>query len=161
MWCSTSEGGGICRWSQFWVFYMMFLDLFLSFKITRHLSKLITAIKYLNGKRIEKILVLFIICCSPKIPLSMCCIPHNLANSSTEWEYKMYHSTMFGELYWWNININLKCPKFWYHDFLCCKTNCPDDWVYILSLNFLIKSSNSKYLILKCRICQIQWNRHT
>ena len=44
---STSKGW-ICRWNQFWFFLFDVLELFLSFKVTPQLSKLIKAFKCYN-----------------------------------------------------------------------------------------------------------------
>ena len=58
-WCSTSKGG-LCRWSQFLVLFDV-LELFLSFKITPKLLKLIEGFKFYNWKIRWKILIDFFI----------------------------------------------------------------------------------------------------
>ena len=88
---SKGEGGGLCRLDHFWVLYLMYTELFLSFKKTPHLSKLIKAFNVYNWSEDQiwsKILVVFFLIFwmfsslhkkghSGKVPLSMCCITND------------------------------------------------------------------------------------
>ena len=60
--CDTAyQMGELCWWSQFFSFSFDVSELFLSFKMKSHLSKLINAFKILQLTRIKTLAVLFII----------------------------------------------------------------------------------------------------
>ena len=100
MWCSRSNmsKGEHCSQSQFWGFYLMYLEPFLSFIMIPHLSKLIKVFKFY--KNFEKGLIIENSYCflyyflsvfihilenhSLKAPLSMCCITYTPRKSNVQ-----------------------------------------------------------------------------